>query len=175
MKLNRLEAHDRYEYLIKDQSVTVQQGADDCLKKNSFSLAYQERSPYVYVYGHGRTTDDGLNKRLIWEPRLSKPIPTQNSYLFRAKSKTDLLEICWILPPIEFWGEYRKGNIIDSSIIGWSISQLLHNSKQLGAPMPDDLPEEVAKKILMEIINEKRQEIALKKRQIIMPKILEAS
>ena len=35
MKINRLEAHDRLQYLIKDQSEVVQQGAEDCLKKNA--------------------------------------------------------------------------------------------------------------------------------------------
>lgn len=153
-KTSRLEAHDRYEYLIKDQSEAVQQGAEDCLKKNSLSLAYQERSPYVYLYGHARTHEDGIRKRLIWEPRLTKPLPSSNSYLFRAISKSDVLEVCWVLPPVESWEQYKKGNIIDSEIVTWSIHQYIHNRDELGKPFAEDLPDHRCKEILLSIARE---------------------
>jgi hypothetical protein len=173
MKVNRLEAHDRLKYLIEDQSKYVQQGAEDCLKKNPLSLAYQDRSPYVYIYGHARTHDNGVDKRLLWEPRLTKPLPQSNSYLFRALSKTDTMEVCWVLPPSETWSQYKKGNVVESDIIGWSIFQYHNKREELGAPFPDDLPDDKCKRILLDIAREMEEEIA--KRKVFKPKILEAS
>src|SRR5579863_4273753 len=99
MKINRLETHDRYQHFIKDQSETIFQGAEKCLKENPLSIAIQEKSPYIYIWAHPRTAEDGVNKRMLWQPRLSIPEPQTNSYLFRATSKTDLIEVVWILPP----------------------------------------------------------------------------
>lgn len=173
MKLNRLETHDRLLHLIKDQSEKVQQGAEECLKKNPLSLAYQDRSPYVYIFGHARTHDNGVDKRLLWEPRLTKPTPQSNSFLFRAISKTDNMEVCWILPPFETWSQYKKGNVVESDDVSWSIYQYQNNREELAKPFPDDLPDEKCKQILLEIAREMEEAIARKKG--IIPTILEAS
>ena len=111
MKLNRLEPHDRLLHFKKDQEANIFQGAEDCLKKNPDSLFFQARSSYIYIFAHPRTADDGLNKRMLWQPRLWKPKAQTNSYLFRVKSKTDIIEICWIIPPRELWGQYDKGKV----------------------------------------------------------------
>lgn len=172
MKVNRLEAHDRLEYLIKDQSEQVAKGADDCLKKNPLSLAYQEKSPYVYIFGHARTADDGVTKVLYWQPRLTKPEPQSNSYLFRAKSHSDLMEVCWILPPHEVWSQYKTGNVVHTNDIEWSINQFRYNKQELAKPFHDDFNEEKARNIILQIAKEMEEAIALKKG--IKPVILEA-
>jgi hypothetical protein len=104
MKIQRLETHDRLAHLQQDQSHIIAQGCEDCLKKNWLSLAFQARCHYVYIFAHPRTTDNGVNKRLLWQPRLSKPTAQTNSYLFGAQSNTDLIELCWLIPPRELWG-----------------------------------------------------------------------
>ena len=73
MKLNRLETHDRLLHLKKDQEAIIFQGAQDCLKKNTDSLSMQMHSPYVYLFAHPRTAEDGVTQRLLWQPRLTKP------------------------------------------------------------------------------------------------------
>lgn len=160
MKINRLEAHDRLLHFKKDQRNTIQQGAEDCLKKNKLSLALQERSPYVYLFAHPRTADDGVTKRMLWQPRLTKPDPQTNSYLFRAQSKTDLLEICWMLPPQEMWKQYTKGQICENEYVTWSIDQFIHNRSHMGKPEPDDLSEEtindIYRRIKIDFNEEKR-------------------
>jgi hypothetical protein len=151
MKLNRLETHDRLEHLIADQSISIAQGANDCLKANPLSLAMQDRSPYVYIFAHPRTSDDGLKKRMLWQPRLTKPKAQTNSYLFRAQSKTDILEICWLLPPEEMWPEYKKGNVTEHEYVLWSINQYKNNRQFLERNEPDDLPDEKIKSIYADI------------------------
>ena len=111
MKINRLETHDRLIHFKAEQSLNIAQGANDCLTKNRLSLALQERSPYIYIFAHPRTADDGVNKRMLWQPRLTRPKAQTNSYLFRAKSHSDICEICWLLPPREMWKTYDKGTI----------------------------------------------------------------
>lgn len=163
MKLNRLETHDRLQYLIKDQSANIYQGAEDCLKKNPLSLAIQERSPYVYIFAHPRTHDNGVDKVMYWDPRLSIPEPQTNSYLFRAISKTDMIEVVWMIPPREQWEQYKLGNVTESNWCLWSINQFLHNKKNLDKPHPEDMSEEYSAKIMQMIVDEKRQELRNKK------------
>lgn len=152
MKLNRLDTHDRLEHFIQDQSQTIWQGATDCLTKNTDSLKLQEKSPYIYIFAHPRTDDDGFTKRLLWQPRLTKPKAQANSYLFRAQSKTDLLEICWLIPSQELWEQYKKENLTNEPTIIWSIDQYLHNRKALEAPDPNDWTEKQARNIIISIL-----------------------
>lgn len=171
MKVNRLEAHDRLKYFKKDQEANIFQGAEDCLKKNEDSLFYQDRSPYIYIFAHPRTADNGVDKRLLWQPRLEKPKAETNSYLFRATSHTDLMEVLWIIPPREMWPQYAKGNVTENEIALWSIDQYINNRLELEKHDPEDLPEDKCKKILKELIQFKRMKRDMNK--IIMPEISE--
>lgn len=161
MKINKLETHDRLQYLKKDQAVNVFQGAEDCLKKNALSLAYQEKSPYVYLFAHPRTMDNG-HKALYWQPRLSKPSAQTNSYLFRAQSKTDIIEVCWMIPPREMWAQYNLGKVTEHELVTWSIQQFQHNRKELEKPHPDDMTEERGKLIIEMVLKEHQQKKEIK-------------
>jgi len=172
MKVNVLEAHDRLKHLIKDQSENIYKGSEDCLLRNPLSLAIQDKSPYVYIFAHTRKTDNGINERLLWQPRLSIPKPQSNSYLFRAISKTDLIEVIWMIPPRERWNEYKQGNVTESNWSAWSIHQFKTNKESLEKPHPDDLPEEKARLIMKQIVDDHLAEL---KRKNSKPKILEAS
>jgi hypothetical protein len=163
MKIQRLEAHDRLKHLKKDQSLNLAQGCEDCLKKNELSLALQDLSPYIYIFAHPRTADDGVNKRMLWQPRLSKPKAQTNSYLFRAQSKTDIIEICWMIPPRELWGQYKKGNITEQDVVIWSIDQFENNRKNLEKAAPDDLSEEKGQLIYAQVISQHKQQIMINK------------
>lgn len=153
MKIDRLETHDRYEHFMQDQSEGLAKGAEECLKTNPISLAIQEKSPYVYLFAHPRTADDGVSKRMLWQPRISRPLPQTNSYLFRAQSRTDLIEICWLLPPREMWSEYEIGKVTASEITIWSINQFRFHRKNLEAPHPEDLSEERGRQIYRDVIH----------------------
>lgn len=154
MKINRLEAHDRYKHLIEDQSKKIWEGAEDCLKRNPDSLKMQENCHYIYIFAHPRSDDESRNKRLLWQPRLVKPKAQTNSYLFRATSNTDMIEICWLLPPRELWGQYTKGKVCESNWVSWSIDQFKHNRTEMEKPFPDDLTDEQALKIFISILKE---------------------
>lgn len=151
MKINRLETHDRLEHLKKDQSQNIFEGAETCLKKNPLSLALQEKSPYIYIFAHPRTHDDGVTKRMLWQPRLTKAAAQTNSYLFRAVSHTDLMEVCWLLPPSEMWDQYKKGNVTEHDVVEWSIDQFKTNRKNLELAHPDDLSDERIRDIYRDI------------------------
>lgn len=142
MKLNRLETHDRLLTFKKDQEANIFQGADDCLKRNPLSLSLQDYSPYVYLFAHPRTAEDGVTKVMYWQPRLTKPTPQTNSYLFRAKSHSDIIEVCWILPDEMMWSQYDKGKVTENELVLWCIDQYKNNRYNMGKPEPDDLPDE---------------------------------
>ncbi len=158
MKLNRLETHDRLLHFKKNQEANIFQGAEDCLKKNPDSLFFQSRSPYVYIFAHPRTADDGVTKRMLWQPRLWKPKAQTNSYLFRAQSHSDLIQICWLLPPEELWSQYSIGNVTENEEILWSIDMYLYHRDKLEKDEPDDLTDEKGKPIMQEFIANKRMD-----------------
>lgn len=162
MKINRLETHDRLLHLKEDQSINIAKGAEDCLKKNQLSLALQEKSPYIYLYAHPRTADDGVTKVMYWQPRLSKPKAQTNSYLFRAQSKTDVIQVCWMIPPREQWAQYKKGNVTEHETVIWSINQFQHNREKLEENDPDDLPDHRGELIYKQVIKEWLQQSKLK-------------
>lgn len=159
MKLNLLETHDRYQHFIKDQSANIFQGTEDCLKKNPLSLALQEKSPYIYIFAHPRTAEDGVTQRMLWQPRLGIPKAQTNSYLFRALSHSDIIEVVWMLPPREMWSQYQKGHVTESNWTAWSIAQFQSDRSILEKPHPEDMSEERATEILKQIIAEHRQKI----------------
>ena len=99
--------------------------------------------------------DDGITKRMIWQPRLTKPAPQTNSYLFRAISKTDVIEVCWLLPPRELWNQYRQGNITEDNEVLWSINEFETNRKNMGKAAHDDLTDAKIKTIYKQIIQNK--------------------
>mgnify|MGYP001568648486 CR=1 FL=1 len=154
MKVDRLETHDRYKHFIQDQQHTIWKGADDCLKINSDSLKIQEKCHYVYLFAQPRTAEDGYKKRLLWQPRLLKPKAQTNSYLFRAQSNTDIIEICWLIPPREMWNQYDKGKVCESNWTSWSIWQFQNNRAELEKPFADDVTDEQAKNIFKKILQE---------------------
>jgi len=158
MKINRLETHDRLQHFKKDQDQNIFLGAETCMKRNPDSLFLQSRSPYIYIFAHPRTADDGLTKVMYWQPRLLKPPAQTNSYLFRAQSNSDIMEICWILPPREMWDQYTLGNITEHKDVLWSIDMFMNHRDQLNSPHPDDLDEKVASKIWLELVGNIRSE-----------------
>jgi hypothetical protein len=163
MKISRLESHDRLQSLQQDQALNLAQGAQDCLKLNRLSIGLQQYSPYIYIFAHPRTADDGVTKRMIWQPRLTKPSAQTNSYLFRAISNTDQLEICWMIPPKEMWTSYKKGNVTEHAIVNWSIEQYKTNKPSLERPENDDLPDEKIKDIYRRVAMEIDEEIRMDK------------
>lgn len=166
MKINRLETHDRLLHFQKDQESNLFQGVEDCLKRNPDAISLQQKSKYIYIFAHPRTADDGHTKRMLWQPRLSKPVPQTNSYLFRVQSNTDIAEVCWLIPPRETWDQYTKRNVTESEIVNWSIGQFRMNKEKLSEPHPDDYPENVANDIYMDFLRERANAIKPKKLKI---------
>jgi hypothetical protein len=149
--IDKLETHDRLQHLYKEQEKNVFKGAEECLKTNSLSLALQERSSYIYIYAHPRTKEDGATKTLYWQPRLTKPTPQTNSYLFRCISKKDMIEVCWILPPREMWSQYDEGKITESDIVRYSIDMFVNHREKMSKSEEDDLSDGEIKHIYKEI------------------------
>lgn len=163
LNLNPFDAHDRLIHVKKEQALNVFLGAEECLKQNPLSLALQEKSPYVYLFAHPRTGEDGYTKVLYWQPRLSRPTPQTNSYLFRAQSKTDLIEICWLIPDRAIWPQFEKGKVTHDEMVEWSINQYRFNKKDLAKPHADDLSEMQGANILRSVIKEHEEALKLKK------------
>jgi hypothetical protein len=154
IKVNTLDAHDRLLHFKKDQQNNIFSGVEECLKQNPNAVDMQKYFPYIYIFAHPRTADDGVTKRMIFQPRLTKPKAQTNSYLFRVESNTDLVEIIWMLPPREMWEQFEKGKMFESEEVMTSIVNFTNHRKELEKPHKDDWTEEQIRNKLLEIEKE---------------------
>lgn len=146
MKINRLETHDRLLH-FKKQSDYISKGCEDCIKNRPEEFG----SHPFYIYAHARTDDDGVSKRLLWTPRLTKPKAETNSMLFKYYPKTDTIKIIWIIPAKELWKQYKKGNVTESNIVQESIVNFLNDKSMLEAKEDDDLSDDQVDAIYTQI------------------------
>ena len=151
MKLDRLDVHDRYEHFTK-QDFDIEECCQDLIDKRPFG-----DHPF-YIFAHTRTDDDGVTKRLIWQPRLTKPKAQSNSMLFKAYPGTDLLKIFWILPAAELWGQYDKGVLTENKIVSESIHDFRYNRNKLEEKEDDDMSDEMIDQIYKELSRNARKE-----------------
>ena len=132
MKINRLDAHDRFQYFTK-QSFDIAECCQDLINKRPFG-----EHPF-YIFAHARTEDDGVTKRLIWQPRLTKPKAQTNSMLFKAYPGSDIIKIIWMIPARELWEQYEKGKMTENETVSQSIHDFQFNRQKLEEKEDDDL------------------------------------
>lgn len=154
MKLNRLETHDRYEHFTK-QNFSIGECCQDLINKRPFG-----DHPF-YIFAHARTDDDGVTKRLIWQPRLTKPLAQTNSMLFKAYPGSDNVKIIWMIPAPELWAQYEKGKVTENSVVTQSIEDYKHHRSKLEAKEPDDLTEEQIDAIYRQISTSKKTKLVI--------------
>ncbi len=157
MKLNRLETHDRLQFFTK-QSFDIGECCQDLIKKKPFG-----DHPF-YIFAHSRTEEDGVTKRLIWQPRLTKPKAQTNSMLFKAYPGTDLIKVIWMIPDRILWAQYTKGKVTENKTVCDSIDMFTHKREELEAKEEDDLNDEAIDAIYRQICyarnDEKRKQIS---------------
>lgn len=144
MILNFLETHDRYQEFTKKQ-MDIGECCQDLIDQRPFG------SHPFYIFAHARTEDDGVTKRLIWQPRLTKPKAQTNSMLFKAYPGSDNVKVIWMIPARELWGNYNKGLIMENKTVRDSIHDFVMNRDQLEAKEDDDLDDATIDKIYEEI------------------------
>jgi hypothetical protein len=150
MKINPLDAHDRLKSFTQKQSL-ISECIQDIIDQRPFG-----NHPF-YIWGHGRTDDDGVTKRMIWQPRLTRPLVQTNSMLFKAYPGTDIVKICWIVPARELWGNYDKGNVTEAEGIAKDIHDFEYNRAFLNRPEEDDLSEPEIDQIYKDLSQEAKR------------------
>jgi hypothetical protein len=157
MKLNRFETHDRLLQFTK-QKDHISQGCQDCIKNRPEEFGDH---PF-YIFAHVRTHDNGHTKRLIWEPRLTKPKAQTNSMLFKAFPPSDKINIIWMIPDRSLWNAYGRDLMFEDDITAKSIKAFQFDRASLEFKEEDDLSEEKIEHIYREMSinanNRKRME-----------------
>jgi hypothetical protein len=133
IKIDRLETHDRLQHFTS-QNFSISECCQDLINQRPFG-----NQPF-YIFAHARTDTDNISiKRLIWQPRLSRPKPQTNSMLFKAYPGTDIVKIIWMLPARELWDTFKKGQMTENADIRESIDTFENNRQVLEKPEDDDL------------------------------------
>lgn len=156
IKIDPLDAHDRYQKFT-NQSFSISECCQDLINQAPFG----NRS--FYIFAHARTDDDSVTKRIIWQPRLTRPRAQTNSMLFKVHPGTDVILVIWMIPTREMWKEYQKGNLSQNKTIWESIQKFLHNRKELETPDDDDLSDEQANQLYKEISQQAKFDKMMKK------------
>lgn len=144
MKVDVHETHDRLLHFTK-QKFDISECCQDLINKRPFG-----DHPF-YIFAHARTDDDGVTKRLIWQPRLTKPKAQTNSMLFKAYPGKDIIKVIWMIPAREMWSEYTQGKMMENKTISESIFDFQNNKRKLEAPESDDLSDEQINAIYVQI------------------------
>ena len=144
MKVNLLETDDRFLH-FKSQDFGINEQARQIIEAKPFG-----DNPY-YIFVHTRQTDTTLDHRVIWQPRLLKPIPQLNSMLFRVPKGAKAVDVIWVIPPAEIWPEFDKGKIHENDVVQQSVYLFTKMFKQLSEPFPDDLTGEQAQDVMFEM------------------------
>lgn len=135
LKITTGDAHDRLQHL-KRQEFSIGECCQNLINQRPFG------SNAFYIFVHARTDDDGTTKRLIWQPRLTRPIPQSNSILFKAYPGTDIVKVIWMIPQRELWGQYEKGKVTENQLVSESIYDFIHHPDKLAQREEDDLSDE---------------------------------
>ena len=172
MKINRLDAHDRFEHFTK-QSFDIGQTCQDMINQRPYG-----DHPF-YIFAHKReialderisifnqdllnnprqfkTLADVPTARLIWQPRLTKPKAQSNSMLFKAYPRSDNLKVIWMLPASELWDQFTQGKMTENKTVSESIYDFQNNKRKLEAPEDDDLSDTEIDRIYTEISMSKK-------------------
>lgn len=144
MKINRLDAHDRLQHLTR-QGFDIAECCQDLINQRPFG-----DHPF-YIFAHTRTEEDGATKRLIWQPRLTKPKAQSNSMLFKAYPGTDVIKVLWMIPAVELWGQFDKGLMLENRLVCDSIEDFKNNRNKLEAKEEDDMTDEQIDQIYKEL------------------------
>lgn len=144
MKIDRLDAHDRLDHLQK-QTFDIGECCQDLINQRPFG-----NHPF-YIFAHARTEEDGATKRLIWQPRLTKPKAQSNSMLFKVYPGTDIVKVIWMIPTRELWGQYRRGYLTENQLVAESIHDFQFNRKKLEQKEDDDMSDEEIDNVYKEI------------------------
>lgn len=132
MKINRLETHDRLIHFTK-QEFDISACCQNLIDQKPFG-----NHPF-YIFAHPRTDEDGVKKRIIWQPRLTKPLAQSNSMLFKVYPGSDEVKVIWMIPDEAMWKQYEKGKMTENKLIYESIYDFRYNRAKLDEKEPDDL------------------------------------
>ncbi len=144
MKVNLHETHDRFSHFTANNF-----GADEQARKIVEAKPFGDNPYYIFV--HTRQTDTTLDHRVIWQPRMLKPVPQLNSMLFRVPKEGGCYQVIWVIPPVEIWPEFDKGMVHQNDIVQESIYMFSKRFLELSQPFADDLTGEEAQNVMFEM------------------------
>ena len=147
MKIDRLDAHDRLlDLLGKPHTQSIGECCQSLIDQRPFGP-----HPF-YIFSHARTEDNRPDvKRIVWQPRLTRPKPQTNSMLFKGYPGTDMVKVIWMIPDRCLWDQFRKGNLTQHAIVCESIFNFEHHREKLEQREEDDLSDEEIDRIYREI------------------------
>ena len=173
MKINRLETHDRFEHFTK-QSFDIGKTCQDMIDSRPFG------DHSFYIFAHKREIDmaerlalfnedlwasiadpnykrmfnsfeEVPSARIVWQPRLTKPEPQENSMLFKGYPGSDNIKLIWMIPASELWEQFEKGKMTENETIYESIQLFKNNPGKLAEKESDDYSDEAINLIYEEI------------------------
>ena len=131
LDVNKHEVHDRLQHVKKENDLV--EVIETLIRQDPFE------GRKFYLFGHMRTHEDGANKRMLWQQRLTRPKAQTNSMLYKVDPKNpEVVWTIWIIPERGQWHLYEKGSMFENEAVMESVHDFLHNREKLEAPEDDD-------------------------------------
>lgn len=140
------------------RTLEVKGTVDDIKNKNKNSVEeflnqilqsrpFGNRKFYVLTFLKN-TPGDPHTKKLVYQPRLTKPKPNPNTSLYRLNPlRPDEVEVFWILPKIQAFGLYAKGKVHENEFIHECIQKYLNEYDSLCRKEADDISDSEIKEL----------------------------
>lgn len=93
--------------------------------------------------GNYLNMEETPTERMIWSPRISKPGAQSNSYLFKTRKGTDIVEVIWLLPKPELWDQFGPDKMMHNADIWHSIQTYRYKKYELEEPDRDISDEDI--------------------------------
>lgn len=146
LKVSPLEVHDRLQSVKRDQSENIADVVRMFIEKDPF-----DGIPF-YLFSHARKHEDGSSTRVVWQPRLKKPIAQTNSMLFKLDPrKKDQVVVVWMIPERHKWHLYEKGKMFENQTVIESVHAFQNNREEMEADDPLDLSDWEAQCVLQKL------------------------
>jgi hypothetical protein len=185
LKIDPLDAHDRLNHFTH-QSFSISECCQDLVNKTPFG------NRAFYIFSHARTIDlderiamfnedlytsyadpsyvrkyntleDVPEKKIVWQPRLTKPKAQTNSMLFKAFPPSDIINIIWMIPARELWKQFEKGKLTENKTIYDSIHAFQNDRIELEKPDDDDPTDEQINMIYRDICQQVKYDKMMEK------------
>ncbi len=146
MTIAKVKKNDVMEF-IEEYKYQSAKGVEEMLNKLIMNPPFGGHNFYVFSFLKNDMKGNG-EKTLIYQPRLTKPCPVDNSMLFRCTPfDPEKVEVMWIIPSEQHMKLFQEGKVFYDGLIAECIDKFQKNPQLLRVKEKGDLSDFMIKEV----------------------------